>query len=114
MTGMGRSNGDDADAFGCGFEDLQADFWRQVKLKRVRPRHSDKLPALEANLRLTCTSVLQVGNDRTRRVGTDLILAIAAMTGDACRSKHETQCYRSGEKGDKTAEHAQYEQSFEG
>ena len=114
ISRMDRSNCHDADAFGSVFEDLQANSRRQMHLNGVRPRQGDKLPALEADQRLTRMGVLQVGNDRTRRVGTDLILAIAAVTGDACRSKHETQCYRSGEQGGKTAEHAQYEQSCEG
>lgn len=111
---MDRSNGDDADTFGCGFEDLQTNSRRQLHLKRVRPGHSDNLTALKANQRLTRTGALQVGDDRTRRAGPGLILANAAMTGDACRRKNEAQRHRSCEHGSKATENAQGEQSSEG
>ncbi len=58
ISRMDRSNCNNADAFGRGFEDLQADSRRQMRLKGVWPRHGDKLPTLKANQRLTCTSVL--------------------------------------------------------
>lgn len=114
ISRLDRSNCHDADAFGRGFEDLQADSRRQVNLKSVRPRHGDNLTTQKTDQRLTCTGVLQVGDDGTRRAGPGLILTNAAMTGDACRRKNDAQSHRSCEHGGKATENAQSEQSSEG
>lgn len=114
ISRLDRSNCHDADAFGRRFENLQADSRRQMHLKRVRPGHGDNLPALEADQRLTCTGVLQVGDDGTRRAGPGRIPGNAAMTGDACRRKNDAQRHRSCEHGRKATENAQGEQSSEG
>ncbi len=72
-----HSHRHDADSLRGGVEDFEACAFGKEHLKRVRPGHADKLPALESHERLLRQGCGQVANDGARRNG-DRILANAA------------------------------------
>lgn len=84
-----------------------------MHLKRARPGHGDKLPALEADQRLTGFGLRQVGDNWPSWGGTSRIVLNAATTGDATCREYEAQRQASGKHGGKAAEQAQGEQSSE-